>query len=91
MPKKRIFLNLIYTKLVQGHCKPSPTMQKKLEIRKKMYSVQVIADGRTERQIMLGSSNKLFVTHGGGERFKMIKIYIVYIPSMNCNIAGRHL
>ena len=73
MPKKRIFLNLIYTKLVQGHCKPSPTMQKNLEIRKKMYSVQVIADGRTERQILMGSSNKLFVSHGGGLGLKRLK------------------
>ena len=67
MPKKRTFLNLIFTGLIQGHCKPSPTRQKKLEIRKKMYSVQVIADGRTERQLMMGSSNKLFVPMEEGE------------------------
>lgn len=75
MPKRRIFLNLIYTKLVKGHCKPSPTMQKKLEseIRKKMYSVQVTADGRTERQIVKGSSDKLFVSHGGGRGLKRLK------------------
>ena len=73
MPKKRTFHNLIYTKLVQGHCKPSPTIQKKLEIRKKIYSVQVIADGRTERRIMMGSSNKLFVSHGGGRGLKRLK------------------